>query len=300
MLSGITITCFAASYAIALVLEATRMFFRAPVRLAVIVGFTTAGLFAQSVYLWNLARQEAQGNVLFASWYDWCLLAAWTLSAVYLFLTVRNPRTPLGVFLLPVTLLLIGMAYLARESPPFPRGQTLMVWGAAHGAALLLGVVVVTLGFVAGLMYLAQSYRLRHKLPPRPGFRLPSLEALQTVNRQALVCSWIFIVAGLGAGAILNLVKHSLPGEGALPWSDRAIVMSGVLLLWVVAAAIFEVAYKPARQGQKVAYLTIFSFVLMGLTLLIVLFGESRHARSSAGRPASAAHYVHSSERGAS
>jgi hypothetical protein len=288
-MSGITITCFAASYAVALLLEITRLFFRAPVRLAVILAFAAAGLFAQTVYLWMLAQREVAGKVLFASWYDWCLLAAWTLAAVYLFLTVTHPRMPLGIFLLPVTLLLIGAAYLARETPPFPRGQTLVVWGTAHGAALLAGVVIVTLGFVAGLMYLLQSYRLKHKLPPRPGFRLPSLEALQAVNRQALVFSWIFIVVGLAAGVILNLVKHSSGGAGAVPWTDRVIVTSGVLLAWVIAGAIFEAVYKPARQGQKVAYLTIFSFVMMGLTLLMVLFGESSHARQVQPRAPQAA-----------
>jgi hypothetical protein len=279
MFSGITITCFAASYAVALALEATRLFFRAPIRLAVIIAFTIAGLFAQSAYLFLLAQSEAQGRVLFSSWYDWCLLAAWTLAAVYLFLTLRHPQTPFGVFLLPVTLLLIGIAYLTRSAPPFPGGQAQLVWGAVHGVALLAGVVTVALGFVAGLMYLAQSYRLRHKLPSRSGFRLPSLEALQSINRRALVCSWIFIVAGLAAGAILNLVKQWNQSDAAVPWNDRVIIVSGALLAWVVAGAIFEVFYKPARQGQKVAYLTIFSFVVMGLALLIVLFGGSEHAR---------------------
>ena len=41
---------------------------------------------------------------------------------------------------------------------------------------------------------------------------------------------------------------------------------------------VFESVYKPARQGRKVAYLTLASFVFLALVLGIVLLGPSRHA----------------------
>jgi hypothetical protein len=42
---------------------------------------------------------------------------------------------------------------------------------------------------------------------------------------------------------------------------------------------IFEACYKPAREGRKVAYLTVASFVFLGLVLYFVLFFE--HARNT-------------------
>ena len=48
MLSGITITCFAASYAVSLGLEVSRLFFRVIIRFPVLVGFAMAGLFAHA------------------------------------------------------------------------------------------------------------------------------------------------------------------------------------------------------------------------------------------------------------
>ena len=62
MLSGISITCFAASYAVTLVLEASRLFFRLPVRWIVMILFAAAGLFAHTVYLSTLTRQELQSH----------------------------------------------------------------------------------------------------------------------------------------------------------------------------------------------------------------------------------------------
>src|SRR5436305_14342158 len=56
MLSGIHVVCFFTSYAIALVLEISRLFFRMPVRLIVMIGFAALGLVVHSAYLWHRAR----------------------------------------------------------------------------------------------------------------------------------------------------------------------------------------------------------------------------------------------------
>ena len=42
-IENISITCFLASYAVALALEVSRLFFRSGVRGALMVGFSTAG-----------------------------------------------------------------------------------------------------------------------------------------------------------------------------------------------------------------------------------------------------------------
>jgi hypothetical protein len=142
-----------------------------------------------------------------------------------------------------------------------------------HGVALLFGAVMVMLGFVAGVMYLVQSYRLKRKLPSRQGFRLPSLEWLQRVNKQSLYYSAFFIAIGWAAGILLNLIK------GSFPWTDLVVVTSSVLLLWLAAALLFEYFYKPAGQGRKVAYMTVASFIFLGLVLGFVLC--TKHVSSS-------------------
>ena len=75
MLSGVSITCFTASYVLALVLEVTRLLFRSGIRGAVLLGFACAGLFAHTVYLLN--RALAGGALPLSSQQDWYLVAAW-------------------------------------------------------------------------------------------------------------------------------------------------------------------------------------------------------------------------------
>jgi ABC-type uncharacterized transport system permease subunit len=282
MLTGISILCFAASYGVVLLLEISRLLFRAPVRFLVMLLFAIAGLFAHTVYLGLLAREQWPEGMPLSSWYEWCLLGAWVLAATYLGLVVRRPESAIGIFLLPLVEGLIGVAWLLRDAPRFLRSEALQYWGMLHGVTLLLGTVAVMLGFVAGLMYLVQSYRLKHKLPPRPGFKLPSLEWLQTLSERALVISSLLLLAGISAGAVFNLVKR----EEGLAWDDPVVLMSGALVAWLIAALLFNGLYRPARQGRKVAYVTVASFVVVMLVLSIV-WSSSNHAQ--AGSPAAAA-----------
>jgi ABC-type uncharacterized transport system permease subunit len=275
MLSGITITCFAASYAVTLGLEITRLFFRLRVRWVVMIGFAAAGLFAHSLYLWRLTQQELSdvGGVPLSSWYDWCLVVAWVLAATYLGLACRHPENSVGLFLLPLVLVLIAAATQVDEVTPFDREKALGYWGVVHGLMLLLGTVSAALGFAAGLMYLLQSHRLKQKRPPRQGLRLPSLEWSQALNRRSLVISTCLLALGLLSGIVLNLIRHAHQ-QSSVSWTDPVVLSSAVLFLWLTGATLFESMYKPAREGRKVAYLTLASFVFLGLVLAFVLLGQ--------------------------
>jgi hypothetical protein len=277
MLSGISILCFSASYAMALLLEVSRLFFRAPIRLVVILLLTGAGLAAHTIYLWNRAQEAAAGLPL-STWYDWFLVAAWVLAATYLGMLASRPQTAIGVFALPLVLALVAVGYSFKGELPFPRDRALQFWELVHGGMLLIGTVMASFGFVAALMYLVQSYRLKHKLPPREGLKLPSLEWLQNVNKLTLWYSAWFIELGLVAGIILNVVKASGTGT-AVPWSDSVVISSAILLAWLITASLFEWLYKPAQQGRKVAYLTVASFVFLAVVMAMLLWGPSEHAR---------------------
>jgi len=275
MISGISMLCFTASYAVSLSLETTRLFFRAGARFALVLGFTIAGLLAHAIYLAAQARHEMANGLPLSSWFDWCLVVSWILAAGYLLLAFNQPQTALGLFVLPLVLVLIGVAWVLRDLPPFTEDEATRGWGMFHGLALLLGTVVVVLGFVAGLMYLVQSRRLKQKLPPRRGLELPSLEWLQAANARCLVISSCLLLLGLVSGMILNLVK-SVSQSHYTPWSGAVVWGSGMLLLWLLVALLFNRFYKPARQGKKVAYLTVASFIFVVLAVGMALM--TRHA----------------------
>jgi hypothetical protein len=274
MFDKVSIVCIASSYGVSFLLEVSRLFFRLPVRLVVMLGFAFAGLVAHSIVLIRDAQPGFAAGVPFSNWHLWFLLAAWIVAAVYLALASTRPQASLGIFMLPVVFGLLTASHMASREE-FTRDSAHASWGMIHGIALLLGTVSMAFGFIAGSMYWIQSYRLKHKLLPMRGFQLPSLEWLQSVNKQTLYWSSCFVTGGLFAGFILNAIRQ------VVPWNDQVILSSSVLLAWLMIATLFELFYKPAQQGRKVAYLTVASFVFLALVLALALSGNSAHTRHS-------------------
>ncbi|MEX0586537.1 MAG: cytochrome c biogenesis protein CcsA, partial [Pirellulales bacterium] len=272
---GLTITCFAASYAVALLLEISRLWLRSGVRGALLVGWVGLGLVAHTLYLVQSASQADVPPL--SNWRDWYLLAAWVLAAVYLVLLFRQPRVPIGLLVLPLVLGLVAVAALATDAEPFPRNEASRAWGAIHGIALLVGTVVVLIGFVAGVMYLVQSWQLKHKTLPTHRFRLPSLEWLERLNYRSVLISAVMFGAGLISGLLLAQINRD-PDRGAIDWRDPVIWSSALLFLWLVAVLAFGAFYEPARQGRKVAYFTVSSFVLLVVVLALLISDSGAHA----------------------
>lgn len=269
LLSGISVTCFVGSYLVALALEFSRAFVKMPARTALIIGFTVAGLFSQAIYLVMLARPQALETALrtaqpglLADWYSWSLLLAWAVALSYFVLLIRRPDTTTGYFLLPAILVLIVLAVAVQDFPPFNRQEAASLWRKIHGFSMLLGAATVLIGFLAGMMYLIQSSRLKRKRRASSGLRLPTLEWLQRSNRGSLVLSTLCVALGTVAGVVMNLND-----QGTVAWTSRGIVLPFVLLIWLCVATCVEFVYRPARQGRKVAYLTLASFGFLILAM---------------------------------
>jgi len=282
---GISTICFAASYTVALLLELARLRLSGRALRWLAMGFVGVGLIAQTLFLGH--RAAVAPTAPLSSAYDWYLVAAWLLAAVDLYLTAFHPQVPHGIFVLPLVLALIGAAQLA-DHKPFPRSPAAQVWGSIHGTFWLLGAVAVMVGFVAGLMYLVQAYRLKQKLPAGSGLRLPSLEWLQRVNGRAIVVSVLMTGIGILSGLVLNLVNHHRDQQDELPWSDPVVWRSGGMFAWLLAAALFGAVYKPARLGRKVAYLTVASFVFLVIFLAVQLLDTGEHGSKGRGEQGAA------------
>jgi ABC-type transport system involved in cytochrome c biogenesis permease subunit len=271
-LAGISLTCFAASYAVAWMLELSQWLRPSRVRRLVGLGFALAGMVAHSLYLGYRAFELSASPL--SSSFDWCLVAAWLLMGAYLYLAYEFPRAALGLYMLPLVLALVGAAALA-DPTPFTAPAASRTWGIVHGVFLLLGTVAVMIGFVAGVMYLVQARRLKLKRPPVEGFRLPSLEWLAKANSRSIILSALLVGIGFLAGIILNVVNRG--NSGQLPWSDPVITSSALMLAWLVAAAVFNATYRPARRGRKVAYLTIANFLFLAIALAVLLWVNTQH-----------------------
>ena len=276
MLTGINMLCFAASYAIALGLEVLGLWTQAKLRRVALLTWASAGLVAHT---WYLGRRVAETPAApLATHQDWYILAAWALAIIYLAAKFYYHKSSMGLFLLPAVLGLIGASRFAT-SVPLATFQAPRFWGRLHGLFLMLGTVAVLLGFVAGLMYLLQSYRLKHRSSVVDKLRLPSLEWLQRVNSRALGAATLFVGGGFFTGVLSRLAQAGdLPGQRiSVPWTDPVVLTLGGMLAWLVAAEVFRFVYPAAQQGRKIAYLTVAAFAFLLFALVAMTRDDTLH-----------------------
>ena len=204
------------------------------------------------------------------------LLLAWVLTIFYLYETVHPKRQPWALFVLPLVIVLVGLSFAFKDESSHTQYSWFAgdhFWGMVHGTLVLLACVGITIGFLASLMYLVQSYRLRRKLNPIGGMKLFSLERLETVNRRGINLAFPLLTVGLLLGAMR--IRFSTASDTS--WSDLKIVST--VGLWVAALLLMYLRYGIHLPGRRLSLLTVVAFALMLVTLFAahpLASGDSR------------------------
>lgn len=276
MTQGVSVFCFLASYSLAFALEWLRMLRTA--RWARLVTFAAgcAGLTAHTWYLWKRSAHSDLPPLLSSS-HDWFLVLAWMAVLFYLVLTVVDDELPIGMFLLPLVLILIGSAYFVSMQSNLVLAEDLDArrsWAMLHATLLVFGIAGVMIGFVLSMMYLVQHRRLKHKQAGQSGMILPSLERLSRLNWWAVVLSIPLLTLGMLTGLILGMKAKSV--ESVMSFKDPVIIAN--TCVWVVMVTFFVWRLRIHNAaGTKVAWRTLwaFGFLLVTLIGLQMLTGSS-------------------------
>jgi ABC-type transport system involved in cytochrome c biogenesis permease subunit len=271
-LDRVSIYCFGASYAAALIVEVMQLLRPARMLRTLAALFGGAGLLAHSIYLG--VQQPA-----LASQFGSLLFLTWILAVFYLYGSLHHRRWAWGIFVLPIVLGLIVLA-AAGERPahePASEWKTFILggesfWRMLHVGLFVLAAVGVCVAFVASLMYLFQAHRLKAKVLPTQGLRLPSLERLESMNRRAINLAFPLLTIGLLVGLAQMLQAERLPA-----WNDPRVLST--VLLWFVFAVLLYLRYGRHLRGRNVALLTVMAFALLLLTFV------SQHSLVPGGAP---------------
>jgi len=283
----LSVLCFGGTYGLALLCDLARFVVRWPGRWWATLGLTALAWGVQTAYLGNLAVQTRQLPVTTA--FESMIVLSWVLAAVGLYLIVRAPRpVAVGMFVLPLVLGLVVIAGFWAPREDWVRAGwsgAAVFWGTAHGLLYLVGAVGSCVAAASGLMFLAQSNRLKHKRPPRFGFALPSLEQSERINRAAITVAFPFLTAGLVVGLVMEAATRSA-GRPGIGWTDPKVI-SG-LAMWVVFAALLHARFRPEMRGRRVMVLTIVAFVCLALaTIGVDLMHITSHGVPKASVPPS-------------
>jgi ABC-type transport system involved in cytochrome c biogenesis permease subunit len=278
----LSVVCFAGTYALALAIDLARFVVRDRARWNITVGLTALGWIVQTAYLANLAWHSHRLPV--ATVFESLLVLSWILAAIDLYLVVHWPKTSaVGVFILPLVLVLVIVAGVSAPRADWTSwGGMVFFWGTVHGLFLLAGAVSTCVAFAAGLMYLVQANRLKHKRRPWFGFALPSLEQSERLNRAAIIVAFPLLTFGLLIGVALDLaVQRS--GQIAIAWTDPKVLSA--LVMWVFFAALLHARFRPEMRGRAIMMLTVVAFAFMVFTWVGV---DLLHLPTAHGVPHSA------------
>lgn len=266
--AGITVFCFLASYVVALGVEAAGMLKRVSGQRPVVLIAATAGLFAHTWYLFERST-TTQLPPLLSSTHDWLLVLAWIAILFYLVISLTERELSIGLFLLPMVLLLIAAAKYVSYDPNSAlvtaKQSAIRGWAMLHASLLVFGIAGVIIGFVLSLMYLFQHRRLKQKHAASRGVKLPSLERLSRWNWWSVMLSVPLLSLGMLTGVILGLSSDS--EIESLSFGDPVVLISGIA--WIVMIVFFIWLIRAQRTaGKLVAWRTLWAFGFLLVTLI--------------------------------
>lgn len=281
MLDKVSLICFLASYAVALLLELTQFLRRSLAMRWAAIAFTVAGLVAHTAYLMVRSRQLDLPPLL-GSTHDWLLVSAWLGVVLYLGIQVWNQQLSLGVFCLPVVLLLVGSSRFVGASP-MPQMAEMRQWGMVHASFWVFGMLGVMLAVLVSLMYLVQHSRLKQKQLELPALQLFSLERLNRMNWWLIVVSVPLLTLGMLSGLwMIHLSKQSAHpvnllslsvGVNAAVWGAMAVLFG-----WLLAGR--------HRTGRIIAWRTLLAGCFMLATFLAMKLTSTDKIHGSQSRGA--------------
>jgi ABC-type uncharacterized transport system permease subunit len=265
-MANVTIFCFLASYGLALAVELYHHWRAGRLPHALSLALVAAGLLAHTIYLLHhgLPMQAEPSSLL---------VLAWILGVFSLVGSFHHRRLAWGVFVLPVVLGLVALAWVVPEvtnpTNPLTLGPS-PGWIYLHLFLMLSGAAGLGVATVASVMYLFQSARLRTKYLPGEGMKLLSLERLEDMNRRAVVLAFPLFTCGLALGFVL-LLTTAMPFD----WTDPKVVAAS--LLWLDFAVLVYLRFGLNQRGRKVAWWTLTAFGLMVVAFAVHFFVESGH-----------------------
>ncbi len=197
-------------------------------------------------------------------------LLAWSTAAIYVYLEFRSREWGMGLM---AAFIITTFSVVAAWAGPSAQVAAVLrdYFFAPHALANIFAFGCFTMSAFLSLAYVLQYRQLRNRNPGLLLQRLPALETLDRMARQAVRIGFFFLSVGLVLGAILA------ENAWGTPWSwDPKQCMT--LLTWMLYGGVLVLRRMRDWQGGRVAVTNLVAFASMisGLVLIRVLV-DSAH-----------------------
>ncbi len=209
-----------------------------------------AGL-AHTVYL--VYRFMEAGHTPLTSNHDTISFMVWSMTWGFLSFRYRYKVLNFGAFVSPLITLLIIIAALSsttvRELPPALKSN----WLPVHASISIMAYSFLALAFCGGIMYLLLEREIKNKRFGLFYERLPSLEALDTLNQHCLALGFALLTMGIITGALWAKQVWGAYWR----WDPK---MTGALVTWFIYAAMLHQRFTMGWRRRRAAIMAIIGF----------------------------------------
>lgn len=237
-----------------------------PRAVRVSVGLLAVGCLVHGLSFTSLHAHGGEGAPALTNTASAVSFMAWMGTLGYLLIALRARVSGLLVLVAPMAFLGVFTASLALPGAAPATGAESGSVPHAHVLLASAGLALLGLAGLAGVLYLGEHYRLKHKQRLPEGLALPSLESLDRVNALALAVGFPLLTLGVVTGALW--VRNETGGL----WSG-SVHESWSLVAWAIYAVLVTLrfgAHLPARRCAvtAVAGFAFLAFAVLGVELL--------------------------------
>ncbi len=181
---------------------------------------------------------------------------AWVGAVAFLGLLSRARLAGLTVLVAPTAFVGVFAAALRLLAPAPATFAGAGSWPHAHVLLASAGFALFGLSGLAGVLFLAEHRRLKARRPLDARLPLPSLEALDRVNRVALALGFPLLTLGVATGMIWVASERGTPWTGTVheTWSTLA---------WGVCAVLVAARFGAGQGSRQAAVSAVGGFVFL-------------------------------------
>ncbi len=178
---------------------------------------------------------------------------AWSMTWGFLSFRYRYKVQNFGAFVSPLISLLVIIAAISsttvHELPPALKSN----WLPVHASISIIAYSFLALAFCGGVMYLLLEHEIKRKRFGLFYERLPSLEALDTLNQHCLALGFALLTMGIITGAIWAKQVWGAYWR----WDPK---MTGAMVTWFIYAAMLHQRFTIGWRRRRAAIMAIIGF----------------------------------------
>jgi ABC-type transport system involved in cytochrome c biogenesis permease subunit len=201
-------------------------------------------------------RGLSAGHVPFVGAYESLVMVAWSIALVWFVLESFTRMRAVGLYVLPVVVLLLTVAWVAYKPPvqlvPALRSDIVIL----HVIVMLTAIGCLYVAGGAGIIYLIEEALLRRRKAGGVLGRLPSLGALEKLIYHATLVGLPFLTAGMLAG-IIRAETFNVPSW----WVDPMVLLA--LIAWALYAVLLWGRMRADWVGSRIAWLAISGLLVL-------------------------------------